>query len=74
MTPLVDVYEDELYYYVFFPSSDVDCLLMSPWGNLYGWEQKNNPRVWRNYLGTKVNFENCPILVKEAIKEEWSKQ
>ena len=36
--------------------------------------KKNNPRVWRNYLGTKVDFENCPILVKEAIKEEWSKQ
>jgi len=74
MIPPVDIYEDGIYYYVFFPSSDTDCLLMSPWGNLYGWEQKNNPKLYRNYLGDKVNFKNCPFLVQKAIKKEWGAQ
>jgi len=80
MIPPIDIYEDGVYYYVFYPSSDLNCLTMSPWGNLYGWIKKRNPRIWKDKsknnwgLGSKILFENCPPRVKEEIRKEWSAQ
>lgn len=73
--PPVDIYEDGIYYYVFFPSDDSTCLELSPWGNNYGWIEKLNPSIWTmNNLGSKILFSNCPIGVKKAIMKEWKHQ
>jgi hypothetical protein len=77
--PPVNIVEDGVYYYVFFPSDDTNCLLISPWGNVYGWQERLNPIVWPTKelyagVGNNISFKDCPIGVKEAIMKEWAYQ
>ena len=78
MIPSVDIYDNggKTFdrYTVFFPSDETSALGIGPTGNV-----PNGFCMWvfaikGNHLGKKINFADCPIPVRKAIKEEWKYQ